>query len=60
MLVRTHVEILKHLLDVVGLVHAQCPSLAVAGDSNAKDFLCLPQVLDFECCDKRLLEPDDG
>ena len=59
-LVSSHVEVLKHLLDIVGLVHAQSPSLAVVGDSNAKDFLHLPQVLDFESCSKRLLEPGDG
>ena len=60
MLVSPHVEVLEYLLDVVGLVHAQCSSLTVAGDSNAKDFLHLPQVLDFECCGKRLLEPNDS
>ena len=60
MLVSPHVKVLKYLLDVVGLVHVQCSSLTVVSDSNAKDFLHLPQVLDFECCSKRLLEPNDS
>ena len=60
MLVSPHVEVLKYLLNVVGLVHAQCLSLMVVGDSNVKNFLHLPQVLDFECCSKRLLESNDS
>ena len=56
MLVSLHVKVLEHLLDIVGLVYMQCLSLVVAGDSNTKDFLHLPQVLDFEDCSKRLLE----
>ena len=60
MLVSPHVEVLKYLLNIVSLVHAQCSSLMVVGDSNAKDFLHLSQVLDFECCGKRLLESNDS
>ena len=59
-LVSSHVEVLKHLLNIVGLIHAQSLSLAVVSDLNVKDFLCLPQVLDFESCSKRLLESGDG
>ena len=60
MLVSFHVKVLKHLLDIVGLVHVQSPSLAVVSDLNVKNFLHLPQVLDFESCSKRLLESGDG
>lgn len=41
-------QVLEHLVDIVTLIHAQCLSLAVASDSNVKNFLCLSQVLDFE------------
>ena len=60
MLVSSHVEVLKHLLNIVSLVHVQSPSLAIVSDSNAKNFLHLSQVLDFESCSKRLLESDDS
>ena len=56
MLVSFHVKILKHLLDIVSLIHMQCLSLAVTDDSNVKNFLHLSQVLDFESCSKRLLK----
>ena len=56
MLVSPHMKILKHLLDIVNLIHMQCLSLAVVNDSNVKNFLCLFQVLDFEDCSKKLLE----
>ena len=56
MLVSSHIKILKHLLNIVNLIYAQCSSLAVTDDSNVKNFLCLSQVLDFEDCSKRLLE----
>ncbi len=48
MLVTLHVKVSEHLVNIVCLVHTQCPFLAVTGYSNAKDFLCLPQVLDLE------------
>ena len=56
MLVDLHVKILEHLLNIVNLIYMQCSSLAVADDSNVKNFLHLFQVLDFENCSKKLLE----
>ena len=56
MLVSLQVKVLKHLLNIVSLIHTQCLSLAVTDDLNVKNFLCLSQVLDFESCSKKLLE----
>ena len=56
MLINLYMKVLKHLLDIVNLIHTQCSSLAVMNDSNVKNFLCLSQVLDFENCSKKLLK----